>query len=200
MSGNSVAVVALDLHKKFTRAVTMGPRGEVMDDRRISHVDHAEMERFFREFEQETDILMEATLNWPWVADLAEKCGLNPHLGDPRTVRTAEDVRTCGRCASRSTGRAWRSPIARRVRTSEGPDLRARIASQKAPSGSGACSRRRISPRSACEGCAASSGCGASSSACGRPSSATSTRRPGAARRTALQAGRAPGGGVEHLH
>ncbi|MHC4250797.1 MAG: hypothetical protein ACYS9X_16855 [Planctomycetota bacterium] len=61
MSGNSAAVVALDLHKKFTRAVTMGPRGEVMDDRRISHIDHAEMERFFREFEQETDISMEAT-------------------------------------------------------------------------------------------------------------------------------------------
>ena len=87
MSGNIVAVVALDLHKKFTRAVTMGPRGEVMDDRRVSHADHAEMESFFREFEQETDVLMEATFNWPWVADLAEKCGLRPHLGDPTRIK-----------------------------------------------------------------------------------------------------------------
>jgi transposase len=87
VSGNSIAVVALDLHKMFTRAVTMGPRREVMDDRRISHADHAEMESFFLEFEKGTDILMEATFNWPWVADLAEKCGLKPHLGDPLRIK-----------------------------------------------------------------------------------------------------------------
>ena len=87
MSGNSVAVVALDLHKKFTRAVTMDPEGGVMDDRRVHHSDHAEMERFFQEFERGTDVVMEATFNWPWVADLAEKCGLRPHLGDPTRIK-----------------------------------------------------------------------------------------------------------------
>ena len=87
MSENSVAVVALDLHKKFTRAVTMDSGGEVMDDRRVHHTDHAEMEDFFREFEQGTDVVMEATFNWPWVADLAEKCGLKPHLGDPMRIK-----------------------------------------------------------------------------------------------------------------
>ena len=44
MSANSVAVVALDLHKKFTRAVTMDPGGEVMDDRRVHHADHSEIQ------------------------------------------------------------------------------------------------------------------------------------------------------------
>ena len=28
-----------------------------------------------------------ATFNWPWVADLAEKCGLAPHLGDPMRIK-----------------------------------------------------------------------------------------------------------------
>lgn len=42
MSANSVAVVPLDLHKKFTRAVTMDPGGKVMDDRRVDHADHSE--------------------------------------------------------------------------------------------------------------------------------------------------------------
>jgi hypothetical protein len=55
--------------------------------------------------------------NWPWVADLAEKCGLRPHLGDPRTVRSAKEVRTRGRRASRTSGGDCRNPTARRVRT-----------------------------------------------------------------------------------
>lgn len=87
MSGKSVAVVALDLHKKFTRAVVMGPGGEILDDRRVYHCDHAEMEAFFDEFERGTDVVMEATFNWPWVADLAEKCGLRAHLGDPMRIK-----------------------------------------------------------------------------------------------------------------
>jgi len=84
---SSVAVVALDLHKKFSRAVVMDPGGEVLDDRRVSHSDRAEVERFFREFERGTDVVMEATFNWPWVADLAAKCGLTPHLGDPMRIK-----------------------------------------------------------------------------------------------------------------
>jgi len=79
--------VALDLHKKFSRAVVMDPGGEVVDDRRVSHSDRAEMERFFGEFERGTDVVMEATFNWPWIADLAEKCGLTPHLGDPMRIK-----------------------------------------------------------------------------------------------------------------
>lgn len=86
MSG-SVAVVALDLHKRFTRAVVMGPEGQVLDDRRVTHANHSEMEAFFREFERGTDVVMEATFNWPWVADIAEKCGLKAHLGDPMRLK-----------------------------------------------------------------------------------------------------------------
>ncbi len=65
----------------------MDPGGEILDDRKVSHADRAEMERFFGEFEQGTDVVMEATFNWPWVADLAEKCGPAPHLGDPMRIK-----------------------------------------------------------------------------------------------------------------
>jgi len=84
---NSVAVVSLDLHKKFSKAVVMDAEGNVLDERKISHANCAEMERFFDEFEEKTDVVMEATFNWPWVADLAEKCGLAPHLGDSMRIK-----------------------------------------------------------------------------------------------------------------
>ena len=83
----SVAVLSLDLHKKFSRAITLDEECEVTHDSRVSHSDQAEMERFFNAFEEGTDVVMEATFNWPWVADLAMKCGLRPHIGDAMRIK-----------------------------------------------------------------------------------------------------------------
>ena len=77
----------LDIHKRFSRAVSMGADGEILSDERISHSDASEMERFFESLEPGTDVVMEATFNWPWIADLAEEAGLVPHLGDPFRIR-----------------------------------------------------------------------------------------------------------------
>ena len=82
-----VAVVALDIHKKFSRAVVMDAEGNVLRDVRVSHAGRDELEDFFREFERGTDVVMEATFNWPWIADLAQKCGLTAHLGDPMRIK-----------------------------------------------------------------------------------------------------------------
>ncbi len=87
MSAGSVAVVSLDLHKKFTRAVAMDADAAVLSDVRVSRASHEEMERFFEEFELNTDVVMEATFNWPWIADIATKCGLKAHLGDPMRLK-----------------------------------------------------------------------------------------------------------------
>ena len=87
MIAEGVAVVSLDLHKNFTRAVALDDEAAVVDDRRVSHGDPKEMRRFFEEFEKNTDVVMEATFNWPWIADLAKKCGLTPHLGDPMRMK-----------------------------------------------------------------------------------------------------------------
>jgi transposase len=80
-------VVSLDLHKKFSRAVTMDAEATVLDDVRVSHANREEMESFFRQLDRGTAVVMEATFNWPWIADIATKCGLNAHLGDPMRLK-----------------------------------------------------------------------------------------------------------------
>ena len=87
MPVTSVAVVSLELHKTFSRAVTMGAEATVLDDVRVSHAKKEEMEVFFRQFDRGTDVVMEATFNWPWIADIAMKCGMNAHLGDPMRLK-----------------------------------------------------------------------------------------------------------------
>ena len=51
MSARNAAVAALDLHRKSTGAVTVGPGGEAVDDRRVHHADRSATGRFLREFE-----------------------------------------------------------------------------------------------------------------------------------------------------
>jgi transposase len=84
---SSIAVVALDIHKDFSRAIVMDSNEGIVEDSKVSHADHSELEEFFRKFEPGTHVLMEATFNWPWIVDLAEECGLKPHLGDPMRIR-----------------------------------------------------------------------------------------------------------------
>jgi transposase len=79
--------VALDIHKDFSRAIVMDSDEGIVDDRKVPHADHGDLEKYFRGFKPGTHVLMEATFNWPWIVDLAEECGLKPHLGDPMRVR-----------------------------------------------------------------------------------------------------------------
>lgn len=77
----SIAVVGMDLHKAFSKAVLMTAEGEPVETVTVGHDnDHAEMRAFFERCAPHTDVVMEATFNWPWVVDLAEAQGLSPHL------------------------------------------------------------------------------------------------------------------------
>ena len=76
-----VAVVGMDLHRDFSKAVVMAPSGKVLEARNVYHDGREEMAEFFGEFAPGTEVVMEAGFNWPWIADLAEKAGLKPHLG-----------------------------------------------------------------------------------------------------------------------
>jgi len=87
VGAGDVAVVSLDLHKKFSRAVAMNADAVVLKDVRVMHDDRQEMERFLEQFERGTDVVIEATFNWPWIADIATKCGLHAHLGDPMRLK-----------------------------------------------------------------------------------------------------------------
>jgi len=84
---NSVAVVAMDIHKKFSKAVVMDAEAEVLGERRIPHGDHAVMAAFFSEFEASTDVVMEATFNWPWISEVAEAMGVRVHLAHAGRAR-----------------------------------------------------------------------------------------------------------------
>lgn len=83
----NVAVVAMDIHKKFSKAVALGQQAEVLDVWRIEHGDREAMEEFFRQFAPDTAVVMEATFNWPWIADAAEALGMAGHLAHAQRAR-----------------------------------------------------------------------------------------------------------------
>lgn len=78
---DTVAVVGMDLHRDFSKAVMMTAEGKVIESKNILHEGREEMADFFEGFDAGTDVVMEAGFNWPWIADLAEEAGLKPHLG-----------------------------------------------------------------------------------------------------------------------
>lgn len=82
-----VAVVAMDIHKKSSLAVVMNEKAGVLEHQRVGHGSHKPMRMFLERFDLETDVVMEATFNWPWIADLAEQLGLTPHLVHPLRAR-----------------------------------------------------------------------------------------------------------------
>jgi transposase len=84
---SNVQVVALDIHKKFSKAVIMEKESEILGERVIYHGDKSEMAAFLGKFEAGTDVVMEATFNWPWIADSALEAGLKAHLVDPVRAR-----------------------------------------------------------------------------------------------------------------
>lgn len=84
---NTVAVLAMDIHKKFSKAVAMDDKLQILDEWRIDHGDREVMAEFFRHFEGKTDVVMEATFNWPWIADVATAMGLSPHLAHAQRAR-----------------------------------------------------------------------------------------------------------------
>ena len=84
---SSVTVVAMDIHKKFSKAVVMGADCGILGEEMIYHGDKGEMGNFFAKFDDDTDVVMEATFNWPWIADMAKQAGLRAHLVDPVRAR-----------------------------------------------------------------------------------------------------------------
>lgn len=104
----SVAVIALDLHKRFSRGAVLNDEGMIIEDVRLGHGDWWEYERYLADFEAGTDVVMEATFNWPAVADLAERMGLRPHLAHPwRAREMAKGMPKSDRKDAIFLGRLW---------------------------------------------------------------------------------------------
>lgn len=80
-----------DIHRKFSmvsvRELASDGELRVVERRRLEHDDQEAMRRWLAEQPGGTPVAMEAAFGWPWVADLLEEVGLDPHLAHPPAVR-----------------------------------------------------------------------------------------------------------------
>jgi transposase len=83
----SIAVVPLDVHKRFSLAAPLSGAAEVVAEVRLEHGDLEQLVTYLGGLAPGTPVVLEATLNWPWLVDLVEAVGLQPHLADPRQAR-----------------------------------------------------------------------------------------------------------------
>lgn len=103
-----VTVVSMDIHKRFTKAVVFGEDGSILEEARIAHDHRLLMAEYFTRFPPGTPVVMEATFNWPWIADLAESAGLEPHLAHPPRLRQyAQGLGKTDRKDAVFQGRIW---------------------------------------------------------------------------------------------
>ena len=59
----------------------------VVERARLEHDDRDAMRRWLSRLPAQTPVGLEAAFGWPWVADLLDAMGLDPHLGHPPALR-----------------------------------------------------------------------------------------------------------------
>jgi len=59
----------------------------VVERARLEHCDRQAMRRWLGRVPAGTAVALEAAFGWPWIADLLEETGLEPHLGHPPAVK-----------------------------------------------------------------------------------------------------------------
>ena len=83
--------VGWDVHRKFSKVSLeqMTAEGEirVVERARLEHEDRDAMRRWLSRLPKGTPVALEAAYGWPWVADLLEEMGLEPHLGHPPAIK-----------------------------------------------------------------------------------------------------------------
>ncbi len=80
-----------DIHRKFSKVslqemTTEGQIG-VVERARLEHYDRQAMWQWLARIPAGTPVALEAAFGWPWVADLLEEVGLEPHLAHPPAVK-----------------------------------------------------------------------------------------------------------------
>jgi transposase len=80
-----------DIHRKFSQVSIeqMDAEGEIriLERARLEHEDHDALRRWLTRVPRGTPVALEAAYGWPWVADLLEEMGLEPHLGHPPAIK-----------------------------------------------------------------------------------------------------------------
>lgn len=83
--------VGWDIHRKFSKVslmeVTAEGEIELKERARLDHADLEGMRHWLSRLPEGTPVAMEAAFGWPWIADLLEESGLDPHLGHPPALK-----------------------------------------------------------------------------------------------------------------
>ena len=76
-----------DVHRKFSKVsleqMTAAGEIQVVERARLEHEDRQAMRRWLARVPKGTPVALEAAYGWPWIADLLEEMGLEPHLAGP---------------------------------------------------------------------------------------------------------------------
>jgi transposase len=126
--------VGWDIHRKFSqlRLLERNERGEicVVKRTRLEHADRAAMRAELAKLPPGTPVAMEGAFGWPWIADLLDELGLEPHLGHPPAIKVlAKNEAKADRVDADRLGRFWLRGIFPEsyLSTPEVRDLRERL-------------------------------------------------------------------------
>ncbi len=80
-----------DVHKKFSmvsvQEMTQEGQIRVVERARLEHGDRQAMRQWLDRVPSGTPVALEAAFGWPWIADLLEEVGLEPHLGHAPAIK-----------------------------------------------------------------------------------------------------------------
>jgi transposase len=87
----STLALGWDVHRRFSKVSLqeMTSKGQisVVERARLEHCDRQAMRQWLSRVPAGTPVALEAAFGWPWIADLLEEVGLQPHLGHPPAIK-----------------------------------------------------------------------------------------------------------------
>jgi len=109
---SSQTAVGWDIHRKFSQlsVVQRSEQGEIQVVKRIrlEHADRPGMRAALSQLPPGTPVAMEGAFGWPWIADLLDELGLDPHLGHPPAIKVlAKNEAKADRVDADRLGRFW---------------------------------------------------------------------------------------------
>lgn len=79
--------VGMDIHKNYSSVAVINQEGKTVERSRLDHRYREELTKYFNQFPPKTQVVMEATCGWGWLAELLEDLGLEVKLANPSKVK-----------------------------------------------------------------------------------------------------------------
>ena len=84
--------VGVDLHKRFCQIAVIDKRGERVDERRVNN-DSEVLSQYFSGLPKGTEVAVESTSNWYWLAEVLEDAGMEMNLSHPLKTKLIASAR-----------------------------------------------------------------------------------------------------------